>query len=302
VSSFTSISPRKEPDVSTASPLRLVLIALLITVVTSSIVAQVTQRDVIYLKNGSVIKGAVLEQIPDKTVKIQTADGSIFVFQMSEVERITKEGVPPPTTTVAETVAEPERRSGFFSFVAGGAMPVGVFAKTDDPEAGLAKFGFIAGAEYSNISAGGIYFAIGGSFIINDVDKEAALKMFGGLGGMTADISSWKMIVPSISLGFGTTSSGTRVFVAGDFGYAICSSPEMKIEYMGMSFNQASEKGNAPAFGGRVGVQTSGGVTFMVRYLAMTPKYKVDVSGTGGTPTEAEQKQSVVLFTLGIGL
>jgi hypothetical protein len=69
-----------------------------------------------------------------------------------------------------------------------------------------------------------------------------------------------------------------------------------------MSFNQASEKGNAPAFGGRVGVQTSGGVTFMVRYLGMTPKYKVDVSGTGGTPTEAEQKQSVVLFTLGIGL
>lgn len=294
--------PRKESDVSTATHVRLVVTALLIAVVATSIVAQVTQRDVVYLKNGSVIKGAVLEQIPDKTVKIQTSDGSIFVFQMSEVERITKEGVPPPTSGPAETLSEPERRSGFFSLVAGGAMPVGPFAKTDEPDAGLAKFGFIAGAEYSTISSGGIYFAVGGAFIMNNVDEEAALKMFGGFSGMSADISSWKMIVPSISLGFGTTSSGTRVFFAGDVGYAFSSSPEMKLEYMGMTFNQASEKGNAPAFGGRVGIQTAGGVTFMVRYLATKPKYKVEVSGTGSAATEAEQKQAVVLFTLGIGL
>lgn len=272
------------------------------TFLTATAVAQITQRDVVYLKNGSVIKGAVLEQIPDKTVKIQTSDGSIFVFQMSEVERITKEGVPPPTTASAEPVAEPERRSGFFSLFGGGAMPVGSFAKTDDSEAGLAKFGFVAGAEYANISSGGIYFAIGGSFVMNNVDEEAALRMFGSTSGMTADIGSWKMIVPTVSLGFGSTSSGARFFFAGDFGYAFSTSPEMKVEYMGMTFTQSTEHGSAPAFGGRVGLQTAGGVTFMVRYLATKPKYEVNVSGTGMSPTEAEQKQEVVLFTLGIGL
>ena len=45
----------------------------------------------IYLQNGSIIKGIVLEQIPDKTIKVQTSDGSIWVFNMSEIIKITKE-------------------------------------------------------------------------------------------------------------------------------------------------------------------------------------------------------------------
>ncbi|NDV64520.1 hypothetical protein [Bacteroides sp. 224] len=47
--------------------------------------------DVLYLKDGSIIKGHVLEQIPDKTVKIQTYDGSVFVYNMDRVEKILKE-------------------------------------------------------------------------------------------------------------------------------------------------------------------------------------------------------------------
>lgn len=49
------------------------------------------QVDVVYLKNGSIIKGSIVHVIPDKEVKIQTADGSQFVFAMSEVKEISKE-------------------------------------------------------------------------------------------------------------------------------------------------------------------------------------------------------------------
>ena len=48
-------------------------------------------REVVYLKNGSIIKGIILEQIPNETIKIETSDGSVWVFQMSEVLKITKE-------------------------------------------------------------------------------------------------------------------------------------------------------------------------------------------------------------------
>ncbi len=48
-------------------------------------------QEVVYLKNGSVIRGVILELVPEKSVKIQTADGNIFVYQMSEVQKITKE-------------------------------------------------------------------------------------------------------------------------------------------------------------------------------------------------------------------
>jgi len=47
--------------------------------------------DVVYLKNGSIIRGLIMEQIPNETLKIQTADGSLFVYKMEEVVKITKE-------------------------------------------------------------------------------------------------------------------------------------------------------------------------------------------------------------------
>ena len=47
-------------------------------------------KDVLYLKNGSVIYGQLIEMVPEKQVKIKTADGSVFVYNTSEVDRIEK--------------------------------------------------------------------------------------------------------------------------------------------------------------------------------------------------------------------
>lgn len=49
--------------------------------------------ETVYLKNGSLIKGVVLEQIPQGNIKIQTRDGSVFIYQMAEVENIVREGI-----------------------------------------------------------------------------------------------------------------------------------------------------------------------------------------------------------------
>ena len=48
-------------------------------------------KDVIYLKNGSVIKGEITEMIPNQHVKIKTADGSLFVYSFNEIEKTEKE-------------------------------------------------------------------------------------------------------------------------------------------------------------------------------------------------------------------
>ncbi len=55
-------------------------------------------QEVVYLKNGSVIRGTIIEQIPNSSLKIQTNDGSIFAYEMNEVEKITKESSPKGTT------------------------------------------------------------------------------------------------------------------------------------------------------------------------------------------------------------
>ena len=45
-------------------------------------------RDVLYLKNGSIIYGKLVE-VNDSVYKIQTSDGSLFIYKSPEVEKIT---------------------------------------------------------------------------------------------------------------------------------------------------------------------------------------------------------------------
>ena len=47
--------------------------------------------EVVYLKNGSIIKGVIIEQVPNVSLKIKTGDGSLIICQMSDVTKITKE-------------------------------------------------------------------------------------------------------------------------------------------------------------------------------------------------------------------
>lgn len=50
-----------------------------------------TTTDVVYLKNGSIIRGLIIEQVPNESLKILTKDGSVFVYQISDVAKMTKE-------------------------------------------------------------------------------------------------------------------------------------------------------------------------------------------------------------------
>jgi hypothetical protein len=66
-------------------------------------------QDVVYLKNGSIIRGIIIEQIPNKTLKIKTADGSVFVYQMDDIARITREAMPVPLRSSSASVSSSDR-------------------------------------------------------------------------------------------------------------------------------------------------------------------------------------------------
>ncbi len=71
--------------------------------------AQLSDADVVYLKNGSVIRGTVVDWYPGSTVKIRTSDGSVFVYEMDDVERIGKAPVgvhPSNANTVHRQIAK----------------------------------------------------------------------------------------------------------------------------------------------------------------------------------------------------
>ena len=79
--------------------------------------AQSSLQDVVYLKNGSIIRGDIIEMVPGETVKIMTADGSVFVHDFAQVEKFAKEQ---PVGTINKSAYSIEKKSpwlsGFLSF------------------------------------------------------------------------------------------------------------------------------------------------------------------------------------------
>lgn len=50
--------------------------------------AQSDTADRVHLKNGSILRGTVLEHVMNGNIKIRTSDGSVFVYKSEEVEKI----------------------------------------------------------------------------------------------------------------------------------------------------------------------------------------------------------------------
>ena len=79
------------------------LILLAFVAISMGAIAQNNMRDVVYLKNGGITKGIIIEQVPNETLKIQTTDGSVFVYKFSEISKITKESLQPDANNVTST-------------------------------------------------------------------------------------------------------------------------------------------------------------------------------------------------------
>lgn len=70
-------------------------IYLLILAVLGSLTlsAQRGKKDVVFLKNGSIIKGTIVLQDPGKLIKLKTKDNNLWVFRYDEIDSITKPSV-----------------------------------------------------------------------------------------------------------------------------------------------------------------------------------------------------------------
>lgn len=70
---------------------KLLSVVLLSLAGTFAAQASTDMVDVVYLKNGSVIRGTIVEAVTDGNIKIETADGSWFVYRTADVAYIKKE-------------------------------------------------------------------------------------------------------------------------------------------------------------------------------------------------------------------
>lgn len=131
---------------------------------TLSLSAQQKQPDVVYLKNGSILKGQIQEHLLGKSLTLKTYDGSIFVLQEVDIERISREGVAlseRQSTQPYTKKAREEKASqiGFgLSFTSSGAGDHSPFLRITLPSLDYLvsrRWGISAKLDYSPLSIGG---------------------------------------------------------------------------------------------------------------------------------------------------
>lgn len=99
------------------------LLLIAVAFITITAWGQGRYRDVVHLKNGSIIRGVIIELIPSETVKIETADKSIFIFQMDEVDKIEKLDL-----STIRAPKPPRKKKGYVGLTVGPSIPIGRFA------------------------------------------------------------------------------------------------------------------------------------------------------------------------------
>ena len=62
------------------------ILTIFILLTTTAVFAQQNQVDTIYLRNGTIVQGSVIE--PDVQIKIKSTDGGTFVFPINDIEKI----------------------------------------------------------------------------------------------------------------------------------------------------------------------------------------------------------------------
>ncbi len=125
---------------------RVVLVAAILSVVFLAAVspplrAQQTQ-DVVYLKDGSVIRGVIVEQVPGVSILIRTRDGNSFRYAMDRIARMTKEGASGGGSAAVQSQKSPGTAFLLsFLIVGGGQAYNGQW-----PKAGIMFGGAVVGA------------------------------------------------------------------------------------------------------------------------------------------------------------
>ncbi len=221
--------------------------------------AQETREDVVYLENGSVIRGQVMEYDPNGNIKIEIYGGSILVYKSSEVLKIEKE-----TTKVVTKVKKEKRpnhkvpNTGIYGTISVGTL--GGLGDWGQPTPGISLKGVAGWYFHRLLGVGGgigmmnlggptfvpVFANIRGNFmkstasLFYDINIGYGIGVvnpmfFNGLGQMSS-ASGGLYLRPSIGVRLPSTRQ-THIFL--DFGYVIQFS---SAQYMDWNNNSISEK------------------------------------------------------------
>lgn len=181
-----------------------VLLFLLFTSIVFSSYSQSQYQDAIYLKDGSVYRGVIIEEVPNKSFKIKSWDNKEYVFQINEIEKLAKE-------IVKEDSNVNNKYNAIFDF--GFEMAVGEYGKQ------RLKFNFINSFEANK----NLFLGVGTGLRYYFYTEMGLIPLFVDI---RTELSSGKL-VPFLALDFGYSFNATDNF--DDVGMLL--SPSLGIDF-----------------------------------------------------------------------
>ena len=268
-------------------------------------------RDVLYLKNGIILRGMVTEIVPDSIIRISTRDGSLFVFRMTEVERMAKgqTGAEPaanPSATPSpheedipdRSTSDETDKKAVIGFHGGVVIPAGDFGSTSTSSGGGAKTGFYVGGDIVFPLQEHMDWTLHVTMSWNSMDIGSITVP----QGVSIETGKWFLIWPMTGVRFhGPIGPTTDAYGELQAGMLFGNSPELNVMYGGSNVG-TQPSASATSFSLGVGVGLMFGRTNIGARLifAGSPEYEVKAT-SGGTTQTQKLKQATSMFLLGLG-
>lgn len=184
------------------------MMLFVLMLIASVTIGQDNVGDIIHLKDGTIIKGEVVEYKPKEKIKIKTKDGHLVSYESSEVARIEKNPKSKPSYIIDER-PQHIKEKGWYHTLMGGTVFSGrglIFGNR-----GIVPFGFML--DYASGYQFNRYFGLGTSIGFLLPSFEAFVPICANIRGNILKTSFSPFYDINIGYGLslnGLVTSGTR--------------------------------------------------------------------------------------------
>ena len=86
-------NPQSRNNLRTMKKIIQFVIPLLLLLICNHSHGQNNLEDVVYLKNGEIVRGKIFQNVPNQSLRIQTKDRKVVVIKHDEIEKMTRENI-----------------------------------------------------------------------------------------------------------------------------------------------------------------------------------------------------------------
>ncbi|MGA3287355.1 MAG: hypothetical protein ABSD46_08010 [Bacteroidota bacterium] len=297
---------------------RIIFIVVVILLFVNTVLSQAQSTSVVYLRNGTVIKGTIVEVIPENTLKIKIANGSIIVCNFAEIKEILKESdisrnnftdtlvTWDHASDVAQTddtamhkrkVIQEKKRSPY-SFVVYSAwsIPNGECNLTQSNSVCRVKNGIAFGFDINIDIMPSLVYTLGLniSFIHFDIGNATFQHAY-GMDTISYESGSYTSIwVPTGLMLSEELSSDIELHIIGEFGILIGSIPDIKYKITSPQLFSISSGTINGTISGSIGFGFGAGINFghimlMIRYFSGPTDFSLETIDRFHQPTACVQ-------------